>query len=148
MTKTPEPAVTNKARTASALRAPFARYSHAMEVQAGSRMIFASGQLGVAPDDSVPTSAEAQADLCFANIAVILEDAGMGMADIVRINAFVTDRAHMAGYMASRDRHVATPPPASTLVIVSGFTRPEFFVEIEVIAARKERRLKTARTGG
>jgi enamine deaminase RidA (YjgF/YER057c/UK114 family) len=142
------PAPTNKARTPASLRPPFARYSHAMEVQAGSRMVFASGQLGVAPDDSVPESAEAQADLCFANIAAILDDAGMALSDIVRINAYVTERAHMAGYMASRDRHVAAPPPASTLMIVSGFTRPEFKVEIEIVAARKERRQKTARTGG
>ena len=49
--------------------------------------------------------------------------------------AYVTDRAHMAGYMASRDRHVGRPPPASTLMIVAGFTRPEFKVEVEVIAA-------------
>ncbi|MCO4055677.1 MAG: RidA family protein [Bosea sp.] len=144
----PDPAPTNRARTPAALRAPFARYSHAMEVQAGSRMLFASGQLGVHPDDSIPESAEAQADLCFANIGAILADAGFTLADIVRINAYVTDRAHMAGYMASRDRHVASPPPASTLMIVSGFTRTEFKVEIEIIAARKARRLKTARTGG
>lgn len=142
------PPPTNRARTPAALRAPFARYSHAVEVQAGSRMVFASGQLGVAPDDSVPVSAEAQADLCFGAIRAILEDAGLTMADIVRINAYVTDRAHMAGYMASRDRQVSAPPPASTLMIVSGFTRPEFKVEIEVIAARKERRRKSARTGG
>ena len=143
-----KPVSTNRARTPQALRAPFARYSHAVEVQANSRMVFASGQLGVAADDTVPDSAERQADLCFGNIRIILEDAGMAMTDIVRINAFVTDRAHMAGYMASRDRQVGTPPPASTLMIVSGFTRPEFKVEIEVIAARKERRLKSARTGG
>ena len=37
--------------------------------------------------------------------------------------------------MAVRDRYVANPPPASTLVIVSGFTRPEFLVEVEVVAA-------------
>ena len=142
------PAATNRARTPAALRPPFARYSHAVEVQAGSRMVFASGQLGVRQDDSIPEGAEAQADLCFGNIRLILEDAGMTLADIVRINAYVTDRAHMAGYMAARDRHAGTPPPASTLMIVTGFTRPEFVVEIEVIAARKERRLKTARTGG
>ncbi len=138
---------TNRARTPRSLRPPFARYSHAVEIPSGSRLLLVSGQLGVAADDSVPDSAEAQADLCFANIAAILDDAGMSLADIVRINAFVTDRAHMAGYMASRDRHVADPPPASTLMIVSGFTRPEFKVEIEVIAARKERRLKTQRMG-
>ena len=65
----------------------------------------------------------------------ILGEAGMGLRDIVRINAYVTDRAHMAGYMQSRDAHVGSPPPASTLMIVSGFTRPEFKVEIEVVAA-------------
>jgi enamine deaminase RidA (YjgF/YER057c/UK114 family) len=37
--------------------------------------------------------------------------------------------------MAVRDRHVGDPPPASTLLIVSGFTRPEFVVEVEAIAA-------------
>jgi enamine deaminase RidA (YjgF/YER057c/UK114 family) len=31
---------------------------------------------------------------------------------------------------------VSNPPPASTLMIVSGFARAEFKVEIEVIAAR------------
>jgi enamine deaminase RidA (YjgF/YER057c/UK114 family) len=139
---------TNRPRTPASMRPPFARYSHAVEVQAGSRMVFASGQLGIGPDDSIPESAEAQTDLCFANIRVILADAGLAMSDIVRINAYVTDRAHMAGYMASRDRHAGSPPPASTLMIVTGFTRPEFKVEVEVIAARKERRLKSARTGG
>ena len=146
MPDAPTNKATNKARTPSVLRPPFARYSHAVEVPQGSRLVLASGQLGVAPDDSVPDSAEAQADLCFANIAAILDDAGMSLADIVRINAYVTDRAHMAGYMASRDRHVASPPPASTLMIVSGFTRPEFKVEIEVIAARKEQRKKASRS--
>jgi enamine deaminase RidA (YjgF/YER057c/UK114 family) len=62
----------------------------------------------------------------------------MGPADVIRINAFVTDRAHMAGYMAARDEWLAGVArlPASTLVIVSGFTRPEFVVEVEVTAAQ------------
>jgi len=99
-------------------------------------MLFCSGQLGLAPDGAIPESAEAQADLCFVAIGHMLAAAGMDMVDIVRINAFVTDRTHMAGYMASRDRHVTSPPPASTLMIVSGFTRPEFKVEVEVVAAK------------
>jgi enamine deaminase RidA (YjgF/YER057c/UK114 family) len=114
---------------------PFARYSHGMEVPAGRRLVFCSGQLGIAADGAVPEDARAQADLCFANIAAILAEAGMTLADIVRVNAYVTDRAHMKGYMESRDAHVGAPPPASTLMIVAGFTRPEFKVEIEVVAA-------------
>ncbi|WP_439575751.1 RidA family protein [Phreatobacter sp.] len=122
--------------TPAAMPAPFAKYSHAVEVPAGSRLMFCSGQLGVGADGTVPDSAEAQADLCFAAIGHMLAEAGMDFSDIVRINAFVTDRAHMAGYMASRDRHVTNPPPASTLMIVSGFTRAEFKVEVEIVAAR------------
>ncbi|WP_038363548.1 RidA family protein [Bosea sp. UNC402CLCol] len=121
--------------TPASIAAPFARYSHGMEVPAGWRLVVCSGQLGIAADGSVPEDARAQADLCFANIAAILAEARMTLADIVRINAYVTDRAHMKGYMDSRDAHVGAPPPASTLMIVSGFTRPEFKVEIEVIAA-------------
>ncbi len=122
----------------SAIRAPFARYSHAVEIPPGSRLLLVSGQLGIEPGDTVPESAEAQAEVCFRAIAACLAEAGMTPADIVRLNAYVTDRAHMAGYMAARDRFAADPPPASTLMIVSGFTRPEFKVEIEALAARVE----------
>jgi enamine deaminase RidA (YjgF/YER057c/UK114 family) len=121
----------------ASIRAPFARYSHGVEVPAGTRLIFCSGQLGVAADNSVPATVEGQAELCFQNIRAILGEAGLGLADIVRINAFVTAREHLKGYMAVRDRMVGSPPPASTLMIVSGFARPEFLVEIEVVAAGK-----------
>lgn len=117
------------------IRAPFARYSHGVEVPAGTRLVFCSGQLGIGADESVPATVEGQAALCFENIKTILAAAGLGLSDIIRINAYVTGREHMKGYMAVRDRYVGDPPPASTLMIVSGFTRPEFLVEIEVVAA-------------
>jgi enamine deaminase RidA (YjgF/YER057c/UK114 family) len=120
----------------NAIRAPFARYSHAVEVPPGARWLVCSGQLGIAADDRIPEAVEDQAVLCFEAIGACLAEAGMSFADIVRINAYVTDRAHMAGYMAVRDHYVARPPPASTLVIVTGFTRPEFKVEVEAIAAK------------
>ncbi len=121
------------------IRRPFARYAHGVEVPAGHRLVATSGQLGIDAESHVPDGAEAQADLCFSACGAILAEAGMGPADVIRINAFVTDRTHMAGYMAARDRWLAGRPadalPASTLVIVSGFTRPEFVVEVEVTAA-------------
>jgi len=125
-----------RAITPSSLRPPFARYSHAIEVKAGARMVFCSGQLGIGADEAIPPGAEAQAALIFKSIAAILAEAGMSLADIVRINAYVTGREHMAGYMKARDAAVSDPPPASTLMIVTGFTREEFVVEIEVVAAR------------
>ena len=120
----------------SALHPPFARYAHGVAVPAGARTVFCSGQLGIARDGTVPPDVEGQAALCFDAIAAILAEAGLGLADLVRVNAYVTAREHMAGYMAVRDRVVASPPPASTLMIVGGFTRPEFLVEIEAVAAR------------
>ena len=119
----------------ASIRAPFAQYSHAVEVPAG-RMLFASGQLGVSPDDKVPEDAEAQAVLCFENIKAILAEAGMTFADVVRFTAYVTDRAYFPVYGAVRSRYVSGNAFASTLVIVSGFTRPEFKVEVEVTAVR------------
>jgi enamine deaminase RidA (YjgF/YER057c/UK114 family) len=118
------------------VRPPFGRYSHGALVPEGQRLILTSGQLGIAADETIPDDVIAQTELCFANIRAILQAGGMDLDDIVRINAFVTDRSYMKDYMAVRDRLVGSPPPASTLVIVSGFTRPEFKVEVEVTAAR------------
>jgi enamine deaminase RidA (YjgF/YER057c/UK114 family) len=117
------------------IRPPFARYSHGIAVPAGYRLVVTSGQLGIGSDEQIPADCDAQAELCFANIAAILAEDGMTMADIVRLNAYVTGREHTQGYMRVRDRQFPGTPPASTLVIVSGFTRPEFVVEIEAIAA-------------
>ncbi|MFI4995080.1 MAG: RidA family protein [Hyphomicrobiales bacterium] len=118
------------------LAAPLARYSAAIEVPAGARLVFVSGQLGVDASGATPESVEAQAELCFAAIRSILAEAGMGFSDIVRLNAFVSKDAYLADYMRVRDRHVGAPPPASTLMVVSGFSRPQFKVEIECVAAK------------
>lgn len=124
-----------KYHTPATLRAPFARYSHGVEVPPGHRLVLCSGQLGIGLHDAIPEDVEAQTELCFANVAAVLEAASMGLSDIVRINAYVTNRAHLPGYMKVRDRLFFDPAPASTLMIVSGFAREAFKVEIEVIAA-------------
>lgn len=116
---------------------PFARYAHGVVVPSDYRLILTSGQLAMGSDGHIPENAEVQAEMIFANLTCILAAQGAGPGDVLRLNAFVTDRAHMAGYMAARDRWLSEVSrlPASTLVIVSGFTRPEFKVEIEVTAA-------------
>jgi enamine deaminase RidA (YjgF/YER057c/UK114 family) len=106
--------------------APFANYSHGVEVPADARLLFCSGQLSVLLDEPIPEDAESQARLIFKNIASILKGAGMTMDHIVRINAFVTGREHLRPYMNVRDELFKQPAPASTLMIVSGFSREEF----------------------
>ncbi len=114
---------------------PFGDYSQAI---AAGRLLVTSGQLGLAFDGTVPASITEQAEICFENIRAILEEADMDFSQVVRFNAYVTRRSHMKEYMAVRDRMVSglTVKPASTLMIVSGFTRPEFLVEIEAMAWR------------
>ena len=123
-----------------AIHPPFANYAHGVEVEPGARIVFCSGQLGIDRDGAIPDSVEGQARLCFRAIAAILDEAGMTLADLVRINAYVASAKDLSGYMKVRDEFVASPPPASTLLIVEGFARPEFRVEIEAVAARVPRR--------
>jgi 2-iminobutanoate/2-iminopropanoate deaminase len=114
---------------------PFAPYSHGVVIPPGQRLVFCSGQLGIAADATVPADCAGQTRLCFENVAAILREAGLGLEHIVRINAYVSGREHLPEYMGVRNALFAAPCPASTLMIVSGFARPEFLVEIEVIAA-------------
>ncbi|KUJ85263.1 enamine deaminase RidA [Ruegeria marisrubri] len=127
-----------KALNPDSLRPPFAAYSHGTEIPRGTRLVRTSGQLGIRADDSIPASAFEQAVICFDNIRAILAQAGMTPADIAHISAYVTDREHMASYMRARDEFIGPTDrlPTSTLLIVSGFTREEFKVEVEVWAAK------------
>jgi len=127
----------HKPLSPATIHPPFSSYSNGVEVPTGQRLVFCSGQLGIDRDGRVPDGAAAQAELCFDNIAAILAEAGLALADVVRINAYVSGREHLRPYMDVRNSRFSAPLPASTLMIVSGFARPEFVVEIEAIAAGK-----------
>jgi 2-iminobutanoate/2-iminopropanoate deaminase len=121
--------------TPAGIHPPFANYCHATLASAGARWLYVSGQLGIRPDGVIPESFEDQAEACFGNIGRILAEAGMGVADLVRLNTYVTDPADLGAYMRVRDRHVGDPPPASTLLVVQALARPQFRIEIEATAA-------------
>lgn len=118
------------------LAPPFGRYAHGVAIDAGQRIVRSSGQLALARDGTIPQGAEAQAAFIFRSLDAVLAEGGMTRHDVCHISAFVTAREHMAGYMKARDAWLADVErlPASTLIIVSGFTREEFLVEIEVMA--------------
>ena len=124
-----------RALTPRELHPPFAAYSHGLVV---GNLLVTSGQLGISASGDIPEGAEAQAKLIFSNLTALLAEGGLGRENVLRLNAYVTAREHMQGYMAARDEWVAqlNPLPTSTLMIVSGFTRPEFKVEIEALAWR------------
>ncbi len=125
-----------KRLTPGGIHPPLARYAHATEVPAGARWLVLSGQLGIAADGTIPPDAQGQAVICFENIIAILKEASMEAKDLVRLTSYLTDEADLAGYMQVRDRFVADPPPASTLLVVKSFSKKQFVVEIEAIAAK------------
>ncbi len=126
----------NKTFNPPAVRKPFGNYNHGLLVPAGASLLVTSGQLGIGTDDIIPDEVTAQAELCFEAIGAILKEAGMSFADVIRISGFVTKREDFPAYMAVRDRYTSDPKPVSTLIVVGGFTRPEFLVEVEVTAAK------------
>jgi len=76
--------------------------------------------------------------LCFSNISEILEEANYSLFDVLKVTTFVTSRKYFKDYMKVRDSifKKVRIKPASTLLIVSGFTKPSFLIEIEVIAQK------------
>ena len=125
-----------KRLTPGNIHPPLARYAHATEVPPGARWLVLSGQLGIAADGSIPPDVESQATVCFENIVAILREASMDVSNLVRLTTYLTDEADLAAYMKVRDRFVADPPPASTLLVVRSFSKKQFLVEIEAIAAK------------
>jgi 2-iminobutanoate/2-iminopropanoate deaminase len=126
----------NRKLNPSTIAPPGGRYTHAIEVPPGARWLVVSGQVGVAPDGSTPGDIGGQTENCFRNIRAILENAGMSLADVVKLTVFLTGEDEIAGFRAARDRMIGEALPASTLVVVSRLARPEWRVEIEALAAK------------
>ncbi len=124
-----------QALNSTAIHPPFSAYSHGAAIDGPARIVFCSGQLGIAADGTIPPDCAGQSKLCFENIRSVLKEAGMDLGNIVRINTYVTGREHLAEYMAVRNALFSDPLPASTLMVVPGFARPESVVEVEAVAA-------------
>jgi enamine deaminase RidA (YjgF/YER057c/UK114 family) len=123
-------------RNPTTIAPPAGRYSHAIELPANSRMVFASGQVGVDKNGKAGLGIEKQCEFAWKNVMAILKDARMGSGDLVRIQVFLTDPRFIPVYRAVRDKFIGPVPPASTLLIVSALADPAFLVEIEAVAAK------------
>ena len=108
-----------------AVAPPFSRYSHGIEAPAAARWLYISGQVGVTPQGKVAEGAEAQIEQAWRNVLSVLEAAGMGPRDLVKVPTART----------VRDRMLEGAEPASTLLFVAGLASPDWLVEIEAIAA-------------
>lgn len=117
------------------IAAPAARYAHAVLTEGSGRWLHTSGVVPVAPDGSVPSDLEAQARVVWANIAAILESAGLGVSNLVSITTYVVVGLPLAPVMGVRDEVLDGHLAASTLVTVPALAQPEWSMEIAVVAA-------------
>ena len=127
----------NKALNPSNIAPPYKnRYSHAIEVSAGARMLFVSGTVGVKPDGSVPADFAAQVETVMQNLTEILKAAGMGWGDVVKLSGFLTPQGDIPTFAQVRERFLAPQKPAMTVVWVAGLADPRWMVEVELVAAK------------
>jgi enamine deaminase RidA (YjgF/YER057c/UK114 family) len=76
----------------------------------------------------------AQAENAMACAKVLLEEAGGRLEDIVKITIFITDRAYREPVYRVVGRWLKGVFPVSTGLIVQGLARPEYLMEIDIIA--------------
>ncbi len=75
-----------------------------------------------------------QARIIFTKIENLIEAAGGTMADIVKVNIFVTDIDQRKEVWRARREFFTGDFPVSTLVEVSALALPEMKVEVEAVA--------------
>jgi len=70
------------------------------------------------------------------NILNVLESAGMGVENLVKVNHYLTKPESIPGYGEVRSRMLGAARPASTMVVVASLVMPEWLVEVEAWAAK------------
>jgi 2-iminobutanoate/2-iminopropanoate deaminase len=99
-------------------------------------MAFDIGNPGSSADGNLPEDISGQAGLAWENVVRILSEADMILADIVKVTQYLTRAEDIPAYGKVRTRCLGALRPAPMLLVVSQLVRPEFLVEIEVVAAR------------
>ena len=102
-----------------------------------TRPLYTSGVVPIRPDGSVPPSIAEQAEVVWANLVAILTEAKMTVAHVVSVTTYVVvDHLDaLPQVMAARDRALQGHRAASTLVTVPALARPEWKLEISLIAS-------------
>ena len=130
-----------KVVTPKSFGAPLGMYSHGM-VAPGGEIVVVAGQVGMGQGGQVAGGdVVAQTKQALDNVRAVVEAAGCGMRDIVRLQTFLTHAEDIDGFMKARaevfPRYFPDGVyPPNTLLIVSRLVKPELLVEIEAMAVK------------
>ena len=111
-------------------------YSQAVKVTGAETILYIAGQVAYGDNGSAEHVGDfkAQARAALQAVKAQVEAGGGTMANIVKVNTYLTDIRHRADYAAIREEFFGKKMPASTLVAVAALAAPEFLIEIEAIA--------------
>lgn len=121
----------------STVFAPLGNYSHGLEIRHPKRLLFISGQIPTTSGGEVPPTFEAQCEAVWDNIFAILQSAGMGVENLVKVTTFLTHANHVSANGEIRRRRLKNHRPALTVMIAQTL-ESAWLLEIEAIAAEHE----------
>ena len=118
------------------IRQPSGHFSQAVAIEAKGKLVFISGMTARRPDGTIAGigDIEAQTRQVCENVKAAVEAAGGTLDDVCRVDVYVADMAHFEAIHRVRREYFRSPPPASTMVQVSGFVSPDYLIEINAIA--------------
>ncbi len=114
---------------------PYGAYSHAAVASAAASLVFTAGQVGETPDGVVPATIEEQYEVALQNVAKILAAQRTSPANIIKLTTYLVAPIAPDRMRAIRHSVFGDIAPAATLLFVPKLAAPEYFVEIEAIAA-------------
>ena len=116
-------------------KAPKAIGPYSQGIDAGD-LVFVSGQVGVDPTSGqVREGIAGQAEQALKNVAAVLEAAGCGWSDVVKVTLWLTKAEDFAAVNDIYARFVGDPAPARSAPIVAALPRG-FLISVEAIAKR------------
>ena len=118
------------------LAEPNGHFAQATITEATGRMLFISGMTARNVEGGITGVGDisAQTHQVCQNLQAAVEQAGGTLDDIVRVDVYVTDIRHFDAIHAVRRQYFTGVAPASTMVEVSKFVKPEYLIEINAIA--------------
>jgi enamine deaminase RidA (YjgF/YER057c/UK114 family) len=109
-------------------------YAQAHEVSNPSRILFISGQVPVADDESIPKDFKSQCTLTWKNIEVQLKAAGMTLANLAKITVFLSDRKYRRENFEVRSEILGKSITPAMTIVITGIYDEAWLLEIEAIA--------------
>lgn len=109
-------------------------YIHALEVRRPASILYVSGTMGIDPCGVAGATLAEQLDLIWSNLRTILAQAGMGVANIVRLTSYLRDAAYAEANQTARLAALGGHRVPTTAIVVQTL-RDDWLVEIEIIAA-------------